>query len=237
MHVLITRPQKEAERLKEQLEQCGIYSIINPLLTIHQKHIELDINDVEAIILTSAQVLENDIFSQIPRELKLYVVGVKTAKRAKGLGFNNLCIGHNSVQSLIPLLEKNYKRIVYLSGADVRLDLKETLHKRGITLEQHVVYKAEAVNSLSMDTWHALETNTLDYVLFFSPRTAHIFVESIKNKTNLLKRLKAICGSEAIKNVLNPLQWSDILVSENPTAKSVKELILRIKKAQGLIHE
>ena len=88
MRVLITRPGEDGTALAEVLKTNGVETVIEPLLAI--KHINgpfVDVNTVQALLLTSANGVRALARRTDRRDLPVYAVGDATATTARREGF------------------------------------------------------------------------------------------------------------------------------------------------------
>ena len=87
MRVLITRPREDATPLAAELAALGHETLIEPLLTIvPRRDAEIDLQDVQALVFTSANGAR--VFAGLSprRDLPVYAVGGSTAQAAGGAG-------------------------------------------------------------------------------------------------------------------------------------------------------
>ena len=70
----------------------------------------------------------------------------------------------------------------------------------GFTCRREVLYEAELVRSLSSATIAAIKDQTIDSVVFFSPRTAETFVALVRKArlVQSVRKLTALCLSQAV---------------------------------------
>ena len=88
MRVLITRPGEDGTALAEILRARGIESVIEPLLSI--KYLdgpELKLENIQALLLTSANGVRALARRTDRRDIPVYAVGDATAMTARKAGF------------------------------------------------------------------------------------------------------------------------------------------------------
>ncbi len=237
MRLLITRPLEQTEFLSKMLENQGFEVVPEPLLKIEHKSIPLKIFDnVQGIIVTSARALENPSLDLVPKNLPLFVVGEITAKNAKDKGFSTIFVGQNSAASLANIIIDYFinqsARLVYLSSNEIRYDFVNHLKPYSIQVERIIAYLAKTSDQLSDSVVKALENKELGGVVFFSPRTAEIFVKLTKANEKSLKNLVAWCASQSIADVLERNSWQSIVVAESPAQES---MISALKNYKNLL--
>ena len=94
MRVMITRPREDAEALAGRLAEDGIESLIEPLLEIIPRADEpLDLDNVQALMLTSANGARALGRATDRRDLALFAVGPATAAAARSAGFATVAVG------------------------------------------------------------------------------------------------------------------------------------------------
>jgi uroporphyrinogen-III synthase len=107
---------------------------------------------------------------------------------------------------------------VYVAGDVVAGDLVGTLRKHGFAIDRKVLYTVRPVNELSVAAVNALRCGIIDFALFFSPRTAAIFVRLVDSAgiVACCRKITAIGISAVVDAVLAELPWCNRLVSDRP---------------------
>jgi uroporphyrinogen-III synthase len=172
MRALVTRPRTEAAELAEALAARGIAAIIEPLLEIHYRsEMAPDLGGVQAILCTSANGV---------RAVPLLAVGDSSAARARADGFTRVLSAGGAVGDLARLVRERLDpaagRLLHVAGSIVAGDLAGMLRDDGFAVERAVLYEARPVAGFGADCVRALAAGIVDFALFFSPRTAAIFV-------------------------------------------------------------
>ena len=228
MHILITRPQESSSALQDKLQRLGHHVITDPLIHIVPRNPKIIFESLppsfEAIVTTSqhAIICLSKIIER--RDFPLWCVGIESAKVAQDLGFQNIHWAEGSAENLLTQLLINITPnsphpIIHLSGDVIRLDIAKSLQEQGVQAQRIIVYSTQEATAFSKETKNALETSILDAVLFFSPRTAHIF-QNLCQASQLEKfchSIKAVCLSDAIKTVIGKLPWQNIQVAKKTT--------------------
>ncbi|MBX9804501.1 MAG: uroporphyrinogen-III synthase [Alphaproteobacteria bacterium] len=227
MRILITRPQESAAILASQLTHLGHEVTVDSL--IHLTPIDpgtLDLTSLathETIIATSQQAIRCLANLTSKRTYILWCVGEESAKVAKNLGFQHVHQGGGSAELLLAEFLKAQpslcKPILHISGDIIRTDIVHELIKMGIEATRMVVYTTHEANTFLPQTLHTLQTNALDAILFYSPRTAKIFKKLCRD-TNLdveCACVNAICLSDAIKTEIEDLPWKSMRIAKKST--------------------
>ena len=128
MRVLITRPRPDAEALAALLRERGIESLIEPLLEIIPTPVPaLDLDDVQALLLTSANGASALAHKTDRRDLVVFVVGPATAATARDAGFADVTVADGDVAALADLVESRLDAaggaLLHVSGSAVAGDL------------------------------------------------------------------------------------------------------------------
>ena len=228
MHILITRPQESCSALQDKLQRLGHHIITDPLIHILPRNPKIIFKSLpptfEAIVTTSQQAIICLAKIIDRRDFPLWCVGVESAKVAQNLGFQNIHWAEGSAENLLKQLVttttlSSRQPIIHLSGDVIRLDVAKSLQEQGIPAQRIIVYSTQEATAFRKETQNALKTSILDAVLFYSPRTAHIF-QNLCQTSQLEKfcqSIKAICLSDAIKSGISKLPWQNIQVAKKTT--------------------
>ena len=107
MRVLITRPGEDGTALADVLRARSIKTVIEPLLAI--KYIDgpaLDVNSVQALLLTSANGVRALARRTDRRDIPVYAVGDSTATTARKAGFVQVHSAAGTVETLVGLVKQ-----------------------------------------------------------------------------------------------------------------------------------
>lgn len=210
MRLLLTRAEQDNLLLAEMLAQKGHQTISAPLLHIQHVPYQLPQAPAQDIIITSRHAVPAAAACQAAC---FYVVGEQTAVGLLHIGCTHIAAEAPDAAHLLPLLPDDGREYLYLSGKDIRCDFSQSLNNSTVT--RVVVYEAAAQNSLPDHAVHALSDNTVDGVLFFSPRTAEIFHQLYPHA---LSDMTAFCLSAAVAEICETRgKWRDIIIAEQPT--------------------
>lgn len=227
MTVWLTRPEDDSKILAEALAARGIASLVAPVMEIvisPQKKID-DAAAHEAILLTSRHAVH--ALSERHVQLPIYCVGEATAEAAKGRGYHHVITGEGDVLSLLPRIANDLrgKSLSYLSGEDVSVDVEALLASQEVRVERSVVYRAVAAMELPVSITQAFAEQSIDAVLFFSARTAHIANTLLTNHHVDVRSTDAYCLSLNVAQVAAALPWRRIHVASFPSAKAMLEML------------
>src|SRR5579863_6404906 len=180
LRALVTRPRAAAVELAEALAARGIVAIIEPLLDIRYRSAPApDLAGVQAILCTSANGVRALARLADERAVPLFAVGEASAARARDEGFVRVESAGGTVGDLARLARERLcpaaGRLLHVAGSVVAGDLAGELRGHGFAVDRAVLYEARPAPDLSAACVQALAAGSVDFVLFFSPRTAAIF--------------------------------------------------------------
>ncbi len=211
--IVITRNIEQANELVKSLETYGAECFAFPTIKISSTDnwTECDkalkaINDYEWIIFSSANGVR--YFYGRARELrikkyknKIAVVGKKTLRELESHGFKADLIPKTfSASGLIESFQnENVKNNLILNPTSdiARDELQIKLENMGATVNRIAVYKNECQKNQSIDfILSAIEQNTIDVILFFSPSAFNCFTQILGSKIfGNLKNSKAVIAA------------------------------------------
>jgi len=232
MRALVTRPREESESLASALAARGIGTVIEPMMEVHYHGAaKLDLATVQAILCTSANGVRALARVTGERQLPLFAVGEDTAARARAEGFTAVESAGGAVADLVRLvterLRPQNRGLLHVAGNVVAGDLVGALRARGFVIERCVLYEARPVGALSASAVCALRSGMIDLALFFSPRTAAIFVRlaNIAGVVPYCRTITALAISADADTVLAGLPWRNRLVSERPNQPALLDVL------------
>lgn len=233
MRVVITRPRDQAAALARELAAAGIDGLIEPLLDIVPRAATMATDGVQAFLVTSANGARALAAATDVRDIPLLAVGDRTAQVARDLGFDQVDSAGGAVDDLAALaiarLDPAAGRVVHAAGADSAGDLAGTLGAAGFRIDRAVLYDAVAAAELSPGVIAAIDGQTIDAVLFFSPRTAGIFAKLAAGRD--VGAITAFCLSPAVAAALGDMTWRDVVVSDRPTRAALLAAVLARHRA------
>lgn len=230
MRVMITRPRGPAEALAELLADRGIEALIEPLLEILPiPNQPLDLEGVQALLLTSANGARALAEATNERDLAVFAVGPATAAEACAAGFATVVTAGGDVAALSLLVEARLDAsagaLLHVSGSAVAGDLAGRLEAAGFDARRAVLYEARTVSALSEAAVAALAGGGIDAVLLFSPRTAESFVRLCRRASVALERVRALCLSPAVARRAEAALWGEVAVAARPDQDALLALV------------
>ena len=232
MRVLITRPRPEGERLARGLRQRGFETRLEPMLEIHHRAVAPPaLARPQAIVLTSANGARALAAATALRDPPVYTVGEQTAATAAAVGFETVHAGGGDLDSLAETVRRALDPaagpLLYGCGADRAGDLGAVLGDAGFTVVPAVLYDAVAAAMLSTGCAEALHRAEIDAVLFFSPRSAAVFVSLVRDAgvEGSCADVTALCLSAAVAEAAAPIRWRWVRIAPRPDASSLLALL------------
>lgn len=240
MRVLLTRPEPESAALAERLKQDGIDSVTAPLLEIvpcDPGPLPVPIEDVQALLVTSANAAARLPSVTDRRDLRVLCVGEATAEAVRAQGFAAVDSADGAIEELTALalgtLDPKAGPVLHLAGETVAGDLAGMLRLAGFEAHRLVVYEARPAKALAPRAVAELKRGRLDAVLFFSPRTAETFVRLV-NAAGLAEKLgdvAAVAISDKAADACRTLPWRDIIVAASPDLPGMLAALAQMEKA------
>ena len=233
MKVLITRALEDAIPLAGLLKKRGIDSLIDPMLTIEQIEGDpLDLTDVQALLMTSANGVRAFAGRNSDRSIVVYAVGDATMREAQAQGFDRVQTAAGDVEALANLVRTNLRpedgKLLHCAGTKTAGDLGGNLQSAGYAYHREVLYQARAAGRLKAETVVSLQTGQLDGVLLYSPRTAALFCDCVRRAgcQAALTDMTAFCLSTAVGEKARQLNWRAIFVAQSPTQAALLKIVL-----------
>ena len=232
MRALITRPKEDSTAIAERLEEFGIEPVIEPLMTVEPvADVELDLDGVQAILLTSRNGARALADATGRRDIAVYAVGHSTAELAREKGFKSVESAGGDSESLAELVRQRVTpedgTLLHAAGAAVAGDLAGTLTGDGYDVRRQELYTTRPSAALSVSTCGMLSDGSIGLVLFFSPRTAQTFVDLVGQAglTDACANITAVCLSRAVALTIGSLEWREVHISGRPNLRSMIEVV------------
>jgi uroporphyrinogen-III synthase len=228
MRVLITRPIDDGEETARQLSLRGHESLIAPLMTVRfHDGPEVMLDDVQAILATSANGVRALARRTQRRDVAVFAVGPQTAMEAQRLGFSDVKSADGDAQALALAAtgwaEPGNGTLFHAVGEGHDGKLAERLS--GFRLRQEILYAVSPVEKMPQEAAIALGERRLDAALFYSPRSAAIFRDCMLREALPVENLLAACISIAAAAALQPLVLKDVRVAAKPNQTALLKLI------------
>ncbi|MCG8544807.1 MAG: uroporphyrinogen-III synthase [Alphaproteobacteria bacterium] len=239
--VLVTRPRDDAAGLIAALEQRGLDVLSQPMLEIDfvDDATPPDLDGRQALLFTSANGVRAFARLSGRRDLPVFAVGDATAATARRSGFAAVESAQGNVDDLAGLVQRRCDPaagpLLHVAGSAVAGDLAGQLHDAGFTVERVQLYTARTAEALDRRVQSAIADGTIEYALFFSPRSAATFVSLTQaaEVSAACAKIKAVCLSPAVAEALSPIGWGAVIVAPAPTQEALLECLDRDIKGGG----
>ncbi len=222
--LLLTRPEADAARLRQDLQRMGFSVDSAPMLTIQPLPLAADLalQDVAGLLITSANGLRALAAATARRDLPVYAVGEASARAARQAGFAQVLAAGGDVFSLADLVRRAVPRqagpLFHAAGETLAGDLKAMLEADGFTVRRETLYRAVPVASFPLQVAENLSKSSYNGVLFFSPRTASGFATlAAPGFAAALSQAAAFCLSAAVAERLAGLPWRRLCIAAEPS--------------------
>jgi uroporphyrinogen-III synthase len=228
MHILITRPAEDAALLGEKLQARGHQVTGLPMISIDYLKPEAPEAPVDAHVFTSANGVRAAVKAGVDVQMA-YAVGPATAAACQAAGWDNIITGTGDVDGLVAtiLAAPPEGRILHVSGRDKAGDLLGGLRQAGLSADNLVLYRAVARPAFAPETVAAIGNRQYDAVLFYSSRTAQIFIALAQQAglQDCLAAMAAGCLSPAVAQTAAIAGFAPIWTAASPNEDALLEAL------------
>jgi uroporphyrinogen-III synthase len=227
VRVLITRPYEDGEAIAPQLRAAGHEPLLAPVLATRWfDGPPLDFTGIAAILATSANGVRALIRRTERRDIPVFAVGPQTTDEARKAGFRQVENADGDARALAEAVPRWLKPdagvLLHVCGEQNEGALAETLMRKGYEVRREILYLVEPL-PLAEDAIAALQARTVDAALFFSPRSARIFVEQAQSLP--LGAVTALCISPATAKALPEARFAAVRVAAKPNQEALLALL------------
>ena len=145
-------------------------------------------------------------------------MGKITEKKARSLGFQNTISAEGNVSNLKEIILQNQdlinKKLLYVSGEMISVDLDQLLLKEGFNVKRVVNYRTSHNQKFDEKFIKDLKLNIPDIVYIYSQNSALSFLNFIKliQSENLWMNTNLMCIGEKTSQILNEIKWKKIFL-------------------------
>ena len=227
MRVLITRPEEDAARIAEILKSRGHEPVVAPLLkTSFHDGPEIALENVQAILATSANGVRALARRTKRRNVPVFAVGPQTEEEARAHGF--MCVRNaNGDSKALAAATGEWASpekgpLLHVKGAEADGTLANLLAAQGFDVRALVLYDVADVG-LPEHACAQLAKREIGAALFFSARSARLFRTYAQNLA--LENVIAACISEATAEALSPLSFREIRIAVAPNQNALLDCL------------
>lgn len=232
MRILLTRPFEQSQMLSALLKAKDIEVEIFPLMTVHQKGSgQIPKDNYQVMVFTSANSLRFSDLDHLSKNTMIFTVGNKTASEAQALGFTAVISADGNLEKLSETIKNKLSPadgpLLYIRGKHTAGPLADDLRAARFDVSEHVVYETRPVAKLDKVVINMLLHRHIDFIPFYSQRSALIFKELITRASleNSLAHITALCISKNVAKEIGSLPWKTIMISDRPTQSDLFKLI------------
>ena len=225
MRVLITRPREDGEAIAVRLAAAGHVPLLVPLLEPRWfDGPPLDLAGIAAILATSANGVRALVRRTKRRDIAIFAVGPQTTEEARAAGFARVENADGDAKALAAAVPRWLASgtLLHVCGEQNEGALAETLGAAGYAVRREILYVVEA-QPLPDAAARALQDGTVDAALFFSPRSARIFMEQAGAMP--LQTVSALCISAATAAALPQSAFREIRIAARPNQDALLALL------------
>ncbi len=226
MKILVTRPLADGREIAARLAERGHQALLAPLLEPRfLDGPEPELAGVQAILATSANGVRALVRRTARRDIPIFAVGPQTAEEARNTGFAQVRNADGDAAALAQAVagwaEPNGV-LLHVCGEDAPGTLAQSLAARGFAVRREVLYGMTAAADLPGDVRAALQAGALDAVMFFSPKTAGLFISLAHDLPT--SGLIAFCISPATAKMLPQSAFAEVHIADRPNQNAMLAL-------------
>jgi uroporphyrinogen-III synthase len=226
MKILVTRPFADGREIAARLAGQGHQALLAPLLEpCFFDGPEPELGEVEAILATSANGIRALIRRTARRDIPIFAVGPQTAEEAGQAGFVDVRSADGDAVALADATGRWARPgavLLHVCGEDAPGMLADMLSTRGFVLRRAVLYGMAAATALPPEVQTALARGEVDAVMFFSPKTAGLFLDLARELP--IAGLTAFCISPNTAKVLPSGAFAAVQIAEKPNQDAMLKL-------------
>ncbi|WP_135447857.1 uroporphyrinogen-III synthase [Tabrizicola caldifontis] len=229
--VLLTRPEAEARRFAQQLNQRfggRLRPVVAPLMAAVHLTPGLPAGPFAGVIFTSATGVDAAVRLATALPRLAWCVGAKTADRAAKAGFRARSADGDARALVAAILaDPPAGRLLHLRGQETRGEVAERLNSAGIETESAVVYR-QVPQALTDEAQRLLNGGNPVIVPLFSPRSAALFAAQAQGAQ---ADLHLVAISPAVAEVVRNLPHRSLALAARPDAAAMLDAIAAVLDA------
>jgi len=219
MHILLTRPLEDCSEMILKFQSLGHQVSHLPLIRIEKVNYEkINFSEYGGIVFTSANAVKFLNTVRLDKNIKCFCVGNATENKARSVGFQNTVAAEGNVSNLKELILRTYdtknKKLIYVSGETVSVDLDQQLALEGFIVKRIINYRAKYNQKFGEKFIIKLRENIPDIVYVYSQNSASSFLNFIKiyQTETLWMNTNLMCIGEKTSSILNEIKWKKIFL-------------------------
>jgi len=219
MHILLTRPLEDCSEMILKFQSLGHQVSHLPLIRIEKvNYEEINFSEYGGIVFTSANAVKFLNTVKLDKNIKCFCVGNATENKARSVGFQNTIAAEGNVSNLKELILQTYetksKKLLYVSGEIISVDLDQQLMKEGYGIKRVINYRVKHNQKFNESFVKDLKLNMPDMVYIYSQNSAQSFLSFVKNHQfeSLWMNTNLSCIGEKTSSILNEIKWKKIFL-------------------------
>ena len=219
MHILLTRPLEDCSEMILKFQSLGHQVSHLPLIRIEKvNYEEINFSEYGGIVFTSANAIKFLNSEKLDKNIKCFCVGNATEKKARSIGFQNTIAAEGNVTNLKELIIQSYesknKKLIYVSGETISVDLDQQLVSEGFNIKRIINYRVNHNQKFDDKFVNELKLNMPEMVYIYSQNSASSFLNFIKiyQTDNLWMNTNLMCIGEKTSSILNEIKWKKIFL-------------------------
>jgi uroporphyrinogen-III synthase len=225
---LITRAQPGADVSAASLCDLGFDAYAVPAAIITPTGVDVEIDGVQALLMTSAAAARTTKATPQVRALPLYAVGDATAQAAIAAGFDTVVSAGGDGAALAVLAADRMKpgdgALLHLRGQEVAGDVTGMLSACGFTTRLLEVYRTDDHPEFQNKVLGFLQQRA-GHILFHSPAGARRFAAAIEDQKIILKGWNAFGLSQACVLPLVDSGFDACIAAQRPEEDALIEAV------------
>jgi uroporphyrinogen-III synthase len=221
MRILVTRPAEDCAEIARLLAAMGHEALLAPLLAVEiYDGPPLPLDGVQAVLATSANGVRALAARSDRRDLAIFAVGPQTAETAAQAGFVRVRSADGDAIALAAAIpgwaDPGAGALLHAAGENGSGALADALIAKGFQVRREILYRVEPARYLPDVVVRAIQENTVQAALFFSPQSARIFADCAAQAGVSVARLLAVCISANTADALQGLAFAEIRIAVAP---------------------
>ncbi len=233
MKVLITRAEPAASQTAKNLAKHGHEAILMPLFEVVDTGIAIPDEEYDGVIFTSknaVDILQKRGWQTNFETTPAFCVGEKTEFAAKALGFKTTYKANGGGGALVKLmsnLEITNRRFLYPSTPDKSFDMQKALKTYNAKLKTIDIYQAKPKTLSLKDIKQTISEPSIKCVFVYSALSYQHLANIIKaaKLESFSKQCTLVAISSQAINLLDYIQWKDVLIADKPKEDAMISLI------------
>jgi uroporphyrinogen-III synthase len=228
MRILITRPLEDGEEIASTLTTLGHEPLLAPMLSTHfHDGTAPALDDVQAILATSANGVRAFARLSPMRDIPVFAVGPQTTAEALGFGFTTVRNADGDALMLARATagwaDAKKGALLHVCGEEAPGTLGAALTPLGFAVRRAELYRVDAAPALPDAARIALEEGKIEGALFYSARSARVFSDLTAHLS--IQAVEAFCISPATASALDPVRFRTLHVAAAPNQDALLALL------------